>query len=90
MLHEALRALQSHPRREEPLDREVMQVAGDPVAVREQSHLLGVPAPVGQLQRQGRLPGEAGQGRDLGRCERRRPVRLASISTPAASPWYPP
>ncbi len=38
-----------------------MQVPGDPITVLEDGHLLGRPAVLGQLERDGRLRGEGGQ-----------------------------
>lgn len=59
MLDEAARALQGHAGGEEPLDRQIVQLAGDTVAVLEHRYLLRVPAALGELHRHRGLRGEA-------------------------------
>ncbi|GHF37534.1 hypothetical protein GCM10018783_02370 [Streptomyces griseosporeus] len=65
ILDEAARALQGHPRREQPLDRQVVQIAGDPVPVLQNRDLLGVVAALGKLHGDRGLRGEALQRFDL-------------------------
>ncbi len=61
MLDETACALQGHAGGEQPLDGQVVQVAGDTVAVLEDGDLFGVMAALGQLHRHGGLGGEAPQ-----------------------------
>ncbi|MGY5036442.1 pyridoxamine 5'-phosphate oxidase family protein [Streptomyces sp. 900116325] len=61
MLHEFECTLQCHTGREQPLDGEVVQIAGDPVPVLEKGDLLGVTASIGDFHGQARLYGVAHQ-----------------------------
>ena len=62
--------IKRHRDREQPLDDDVVQVLGDPVAVFQQAEALGVLPGLGQLQRDGRLPGEGVQHAHVRRAER--------------------
>ena len=53
-------SLQGHPGGEQPLDDQVVQVAGDPIAVFEQRQALGVPAVLGEFDPDAGLRGEGG------------------------------
>ena len=86
VVDETLGALQGHAGREQPLDRQVVQIAGDPVTVLEQGDLLRVPAPLGQLQRQRRLTGEPEQGPGVGVAERRTARQSPQQQHPARLP----
>ena len=63
----ALGALQHHAGGEQPLDDEIVQVTGDPVAVLVDREPLPVALGVGQHQRQRGLRGELGGQRPLHR-----------------------
>ncbi len=80
---EADRALQCHPGREQPLDRQVVQVTSDPVTLLKQGDLLGVPAPLSQLHRHRCLPREPHQRRGLRRLEDRPARRPGQHQHPA-------
>ncbi len=64
-------ALQGHAGGEETLDRQVVQVTGDSVALLQQCYLLGVPAPLRQLQGECGLTGEGDERLQLALAERR-------------------
>ena len=83
VLDEAACALQGHTGGEQPLDRQVVQVPGDSVAVLEHGDLLGVLAAFRQLHGDGGLGGEGLEGLGLLRREHGgRPASRASRTTP--------
>ena len=53
------------PGREQPLDHEVVQVAGDPVPVGEDQQLLAEPVDAGEFQGEGHMGAEDGAHLDV-------------------------
>lgn len=78
-------ALQGHPGGEQPLNGQVVQIAGDPVTVLEHRDLLGVRTALRELHRDRGLRGEALEGLDLLVGERD-PARLAREQDDPADP----